>query len=428
MSAAIKTKPDLPDRIDAANAYAIEMLFSVDPVLEGVQRALDVIPGMTPSTILHAGPPISWGRMCDPMKRAVRGAIIFEGLVKNPSEAERMILENRIILSPNHHHDCVGPMTGIISASMPVVVTKDLTTERRAYSTFNEGGGQVLWFGSFGDETLQRLRWIRDKFAPVMKKVLERTGPISVWNILSQGIQMGDECHNRHGASTSIFLKNITEPLFSLNISHSSATAVYRFMSANSHFFLNFTMTGCKLAADAAHDIPDSTLVTAMSRNGTTFGIRVSGLGNSWFVAKSPYLEDALYNLGYGPKDAAPDIGDSSIIETTGLGGFAIAAAPSMASFAGGGFSDAVEITKSMNVITTSRNTRFAIPSLDFQGTPTGIDIRKVVDTAILPSINSAIVHKSSGAGQIGAGIAKAPYECFEKALFAFAKRHGLAA
>ncbi len=429
MSAKRKTKePDLPTRIDAANAYALEMLLSVEPVFSGVESALDVIPAMTPTTVLHAGPPIGWRRMCDPMKRAVRGALIFEGLARDDSEAEEIILEKRITLSPNHHHDCVGPMTGVISASMPVIVTKDLTTGKTAYSTFNEGGGQVLWFGAFGEETLRRLEWIRDKFAPVIKKVLAKSAGIPVWNVLSQGIQMGDECHNRHGASTNIFLKNIVEPLFSLNISRADAMAVYRFMSANSHFFLNFTMTACKLAMDAAHDIADSTLVTAMSRNGTDFGIRVSGLGDRWFVAKSPYLSDALYNLGYGPKDAAPDIGDSSIIETMGLGGFAIAAAPSMASFAGGGFADAVDITNRMNLITMAKNSRFAIPSLDFQGTPTGIDIRKVVDTAILPSINSAIVHRSTGAGQIGAGIAKAPYECFEKALGAFGKRHGLAA
>ena len=185
----------MPERIDAANAYALEMLLSVEPALAGVERALDVVPGMTSTTVLHAGPPISWRRMCDPMKRAVRGALIFEGLAKDSSEAEKIILKDKITLSPNHHHGCVGPMTGIISASMPVVVTKDLRTGKKAYSTFNEGGGQVLWFGSFGEETLQRLRWIRDKFAPVMKKVFASAEAISVWNILSQGIQMGDECH-----------------------------------------------------------------------------------------------------------------------------------------------------------------------------------------------------------------------------------------
>jgi len=419
---------DLPTRIENANKYALEMLLSVNPVFFGVETALKVIPGMTPSTILHAGPPISWHRMCDPMKRAVRGAIIFEGLAKDDLSAEKLLRKNKIKLSPNHHHNCVGPMTGIISPSMPVVLSKDLNSGETVYSTFNEGGGQVLWFGAFGKETLNRLKWIRDVFGPIMKKTISKSGGISIWNILSQGIQMGDECHNRHGACTNLFIKTIVEPLFSLSIPRSKAIEAYKFISGNSHFFLNLTMTGCKLAMDAAHDIKNCTLVTAMSRNGTDFGIRVSGLGDEWFNAKSPYLPDALYNPGFGPKDGAPDIGDSSIIETMGLGGFAIAAAPSMASFAGGGFKDAVIITNQMGLITNTKNSKFAIPSLDFEGTPTGIDIRKVVDTTILPSINSAVVHKSSGAGQIGAGIVKAPYECFTKALSAFGKAYDLAA
>ena len=421
-------EPDLPTRIDDANVYALDMLLSAEPVLMGVDKALNVVPGMTPSTVLHAGPPISWHRACDPMKRAIRGALIFEELAKDELEAEKMLRKNKITLSPNHHHSCVGPMTGIISASMPVIIAKDLTSGNAAYSTFNEGGGQVLWFGAFGKETLKRLKWIKDEFAPVMKKVFAKSGEISVWNILSQGIQMGDECHNRHGASTNIFLKSVAEPLFSLNITRRKAMQIYKFISGNSHFFLNFTMVGCKLAMDAAHDVRNSTLVTVMSRNGTDFGIRVSGLGDKWFVAKSPYLPDALYNPGYGPGDGAPDMGDSSIIETMGLGGFAIAAAPSMASFAGGGFKDAVDITNKMSLITVVKNSKFAIPSLDFQGTPTGIDIRKVIDTAILPSINSAVLDKGLGAGQIGAGIVKAPYECFTKSLSAFGKRYDLAA
>lgn len=418
----------LPTIIDDANSYALELLLSTEPVFKGVDTALKVIPGMTPTTILHSGPPISWRRMCNPMKRAVKGALIFEGLAKSDSSAKKLLQTNKITFSPNHHHDCVGPMTGIISASMPVIITKDITSGKEAFSTFNEGGGQVLWFGAFGKETLARLIWIRDVFAPVMKKAVKKSGGISIWNILSQGIQMGDECHNRHGACTNIFIKSMVEPIFSLGIPRNTAIDVYKFIAANSHFFLNFTMTGCKLAMDAAHGVNDSTLVTAMTRNGTDFGIRVSGLGDKWFVTKSPYLPDALYNPGYGPEDGAPDIGDSSIIETMGLGGFAIAAAPSMASFAGGGFKDAVNITNEMALITTRSNPKFAIPSLDFKGTPLGIDVRKVVDTTILPSINSAVIHRSSGVGQIGAGIVKAPYECFTKAIKRFGKRYRLAA
>lgn len=412
----------LGQRIKEANALAIEKILSVEPVFIDVDTALNVVPGMTPNAVLHAGPPIEWKRMCDPMKRAVRGALIFEGLADSEEKAEELLRAKKVKLSPNHHHDAVGPMTGIISSSMPVIVTKDLTFGKAAYSTFNEGGGKVLWFGTFGKETLDRLRWIRDVFGPVMKRIVTRIGGIPIWNILAQGVQMGDECHNRHAASTNLFLKGIIEPLISSDLSPDVVLRVYKFIAGNSHFFLNLTMTACKLAMDAAHDVRESTIVTAMSRNGTDFGIRVSGLGNSWFIAPAPYLLDALYNPGYGPDDGAPDIGDSAIIETMGLGGFAIAAAPAMASFAGGGFQEAVNITKQMGQITLARNPKFGIPTLDFEGTSTGIDVRKVVETGILPSINSAVLHKSSGVGQIGAGIAKAPYECFTKALIAFGK------
>ncbi|MCK5709282.1 MAG: DUF1116 domain-containing protein [Deltaproteobacteria bacterium] len=418
----------IAQQINEANKVAVERLMSVQPILTDVDTALNVIPGMTPKTILHSGPPITWSRMCDPMKRAVKGALILEGLAKDNKSAERLMKTKEITLSANHSHGSVGPMTGIISASMPVIVTKDLTYGNTSYSTFNEGGGKVLWFGAVEEETINKLLFIRDEFAPVMKKVIKRIGGIPIWSVLAQGIQMGDECHNRHAASTNIFLKNIVETLFSINISKEKAFKVYKFIAGNSHFFLNITMTACKLAMVGASDIKNSTIVTAMSRNGTDFGIRVSGLGDNWFIAPSPLLLDALYNPGYGLDDGAPDIGDSSIIETMGLGGFAIAAAPSMASFAGGGFQESVNITKKMGQITTTKNSKFGIPCLDFEGTPTGIDIRKVVETEILPSINSAVIHKSSGAGQIGAGIVHAPYECFTRAVMAFGKHYDLAA
>ncbi|GJM17352.1 MAG: hypothetical protein DHS20C13_26790 [Thermodesulfobacteriota bacterium] len=423
----IKTKY-IAQQINEANKLAVERLMSVEPVLTDIDTALNVIPGMTPHTILHSGPPITWKRMCDPMKRAVKGALILEGLAKDDKSAEKLMKTKKITLSANHTHGSVGPMTGIISASMPVLVTKDMTFGNISYSTFNEGGGKVLWFGSVEKETIDRLRYMRDEFGPIIKRVIKKMGGLSIWSILAQGIQMGDECHNRHAASTNILLKNIVESLFSLNISKEKAFRAYKFIASNSHFFLNFSMTACKLAMVAASDIENSTIVTAMSRNGTDFGIRVSGLGDKWFIAPSPLLLDALYNPGYGLNDGAPDIGDSSIIETMGLGGFAIAAAPSMASFAGGGFQDSVKISKQMGQITTTKNPKFGIPCLDFEGTPTGIDLRKVVETEILPSINSAVVHKSSGAGQIGAGIVHAPYECFTKAIMEFGKRYKLAA
>ncbi len=414
----------LGDRINEANRVAIDRILSAEPVFIDVDTALNVIPGMTPDTVLHAGPPFEWERMCDPMKRAIRGALVFEGIAENDEAANRLLKRKKVKLSPNHHHDAVGPMTGIISSSMPVVVTKDSTSGNKAYSTFNEGAGKVLWFGSFGKETLERLRWIRDIFGPAMKRVIKKAQGIPVWSILAQGIQMGDECHNRHAASSNLFLKRILEPLISIDLPKKVLLEIHNFIAGNSHFFLNITMTACKLSMDAARDIRESTVVTAMSRNGTDFGIRISGLGNEWFSAPAPHLKDALYNPGYDFDDGAPDIGDSSIIETMGLGGFAIAAAPAMASFTGGGFQESIKITKEMGVITLAKNQKFGIPVLDFEGTPTGIDLRKVVEIGISPSINSAVIHRSSGAGQIGAGIVKAPYECFSKALIAFGKKY----
>ncbi|MCK5391962.1 MAG: DUF1116 domain-containing protein, partial [Deltaproteobacteria bacterium] len=278
----------IAQQINEANKVAVERLMSVQPILTDVDTALNVIPGMTPKTILHSGPPITWSRMCDPMKRAVKGALILEGLAKDNKSAERLMKTKEITLSANHSHGSVGPMTGIISASMPVIVTKDLTYGNTSYSTFNEGGGKVLWFGAVEEETINKLLFIRDEFAPVMKKVIKRIGGIPIWSVLAQGIQMGDECHNRHAASTNIFLKNIVETLFSINISKEKAFKVYKFIAGNSHFFLNITMTACKLAMVGASDIKNSTIVTAMSRNGTDFGIRVSGLGDKWFIAPSP--------------------------------------------------------------------------------------------------------------------------------------------
>ena len=414
----------LGERINEANTLAIDRILSVEPVFIDVDTALNVIPGMTHDTILHAGPPIEWERMCDPMKRAVRGALVFEGLAENDEAAIQLLKRKKVKLSPNHHHDAAGAMTGIISPSMPVIVTKDSTFGKTVFSTFNEGAGKVLWFGSFEKETLDRLKWIRDIFGPVMKKVIKKAQGIPIWSILAQGIQMGDECHNRHAASSNLFLKRILEPLVSIDLSKRVLLQVYNFIAGNSHFFLNITMAACKLSMDAARGIRESTVVTAMSRNGTDFGIRISGLGNEWCTAPAPYLKDALYNPGYNFNDGAPDIGDSSIIETMGLGGFAIAAAPAMASFAGGGFQESIRITKEMGRITLVKNQKFGIPVLDFEGTPTGIDLRKVVEIGISPSINSAVLHKSSGAGQIGAGIVKAPYECFSKALKAFGRKY----
>jgi hypothetical protein len=407
--------------IDAANQKAVEKVLNAQPVLVDIGIAGEVIPRMTKKTILHAGPPITWEKMSGPMRGAVMGALIYEGLAGDIKEAEELAASGEITFDPCHHHNAVGPMAGIVSASMPVFIVQNKTEGNYAYCTLNEGLGKVLRYGAYSPEVIQRLKWMEKVLAPAIKEALEIVGEINLKNLIAQAIQMGDECHNRNKAGTSLFMREIAPGLVQTKNSPETIAEVFKFISGNDHFFLNLSMPACKCTMDAAHGIENSTMVTAMARNGTEFGIRVSGLGDRWFTGPASVV-DGLYFPGYSSKDANPDIGDSVISETAGIGGFAMAAAPAIVKFVGGTAKDAINYTLSMYEITIAENNAFGIPVLEFRGTPTGIDIRKVVETGILPAINTGIAHKEPGVGQVGAGLVKPPVNCFEDALVAFAE------
>lgn len=407
--------------INAANQKAVEKVLNAQPVLVDIGIAGEVIPGMTKKTILHAGPPITWQKMSGPMRGAVMGALIYEGLAGDIKEAEELAASGEITFDPCHHHNAVGPMAGIVSASMPVFIVQNKAEGNYAYCTLNEGLGKVLRYGAYGPEVIQRLKWMEKVLAPAIKEALEIVGEINLKNLIAQAIQMGDECHNRNKAGTSLFMREIAPGLVQTQNSPETIAEVFKFISGNDHFFLNLSMPACKCTMDAAHGIENSTMVTAMARNGTEFGIRVSGLGDRWFTGPASVV-DGLYFPGYSSKDANPDIGDSVISETAGIGGFAMAAAPAIVKFVGGTAKDAINYTLSMYEITIAENNAFGIPVLEFRGTPTGIDIRKVVETGILPAINTGIAHKEPGVGQVGAGLVKPPVNCFEDALVAFAE------
>jgi hypothetical protein len=407
--------------INAANQKAVEKVLNAQPVLVDIGIAGEVIPGMTKKTILHAGPPITWQKMSGPMRGAVMGALIYEGLAGDIKEAEELAASGEITFDPCHHHNAVGPMAGIVSASMPVFIVQNKAEGNYAYCTLNEGLGKVLRYGAYGPEVIQRLKWMEKVLAPAIKEALEIVGEINLKNLIAQAIQMGDECHNRNKAGTSLFMREIAPGLVQTQNSPETIAEIFKFISGNDHFFLNLSMPACKCTMDAAHGIENSTMVTAMARNGTEFGIRVSGLGDRWFTGPASVV-DGLYFPGYSSKDANPDIGDSVISETAGIGGFAMAAAPAIVKFVGGTAKDAINYTLSMYEITIAENNAFGIPVLEFRGTPTGIDIRKVVETGILPAINTGIAHKEPGVGQVGAGLVKPPVNCFEDALVAFAE------
>ena len=403
------------NEISAANDKAVSRLLESHPKLVDVGLAGEVIPGMGRKTILHSGPPITWERMCGPMRGAVVGALIYEGLAADWQQAENLILNGDIEFAPCHKYGAVGPMAGVISASMPVFVVENESAGNRAYSNFNEGLGKVLRFGANSAEVIERLRWMRQVLAPALRTAIREVGGIDLKTLTAKALQMGDECHNRNIAATALFIKTLL-PALARNSSPAVLAEVAAFLAANDHFFLNLSMAACKAGLDAAHNIPGSSLVTAMARNGVEFGIRVSGLGDEWFTAPAPKVK-GLYFPGYGEKDANPDIGDSAIAETFGIGGFAMAAAPAIVQFVGGTVQDALGYTREMYDITLTTNPAYTIPVLDFRPTPIGIDLLKVVETGISPIINTGIAHREAGIGQVGAGIVRAPMAVFEAAL-----------
>jgi len=404
-----------------ANQLAVGRLLSAEPQVVGIGIARDVIPGMTDRTILHAGPPVEWDRMCGPMRGAVIGGLIYERLAASPEEAEELAASGEIAFDPCHHHDAVGPMAGVVTPSMPVWIVENATAGNRAYCTLNEGLGKVLRYGAYADEVIDRLNWIRDGLAPILSAVIEDHGAIDLRSLIAQALQMGDEGHNRNRAGTSLLIRELAPFLVRLDVDREAVARVLQFLNANDHFFLNLTMPAGKCALDAAAGVPGSSLVTVMARNGTEFGIRASGTGDRWFTAPAPIV-DGLYLPGFGPEDAAPDIGDSAITETAGYGGFAMAAAPAIVQFVGGSPEQALETTRRMRRITLAASRVYQIPALGFRGTPTGIDVLLVVRTGIVPAINTGIAHKEPGIGMVGAGLVTPPFECFANAAKALAE------
>lgn len=404
--------------VEEANKIAVERMLSAHPVIVDVRPAHEVIPALQKHKLLHAGPPIGWERMCGPMRGAVMGACIYEGWARDESEAVALAESGALDFEPCHHYNAVGPMAGITSPSMPVFVVEDKIHGNRTYSTLNEGLGKVLRFGAFGPEVIERLRWIQEVAGSALGRAIRALDGIDARAIISQALQMGDECHNRNKAATSLFVRQVSAALVETGSSREETTSVLRFMAGNDHFHLNPSMAAAKAITLAGAYVPRSSVVVTMARNGVDFGIRVSGLGDRWFVGPAQYIQ-GLYFAGFGPDDANPDIGDSAITETSGVGAFAMAGAPAIVQFIGGSPADALRYTREMYDITVTSNPLFGIPALDFQGVPTGIDIRQVCRLNMLPVINTGIAHRLPGVGQVGAGVVYPPMECFEKALAA---------
>jgi hypothetical protein len=406
-------------KILEANREATQRLLTARAMARDIQPAREVIPGMHDRLILHSGPPVSWDNMCGSMRGGIIGALLYEGLAASPEEAERLAASGEIAFAPCHHHDAVGPMAGIVSASMPVWVVHNEPHDTTAYCTLNEGLGKVLRYGAYAEEVIERLRWMERVLAPALKTALRSHGPLDLRSLIAQALQMGDEGHNRNRAGTSLVLREMAPYLVESDLPRQDVAQILRFLHGNDHFFLNLTMPAAKSAVMPLSDVPWSTLVSVMARNGTEFGIRLAGLDQQWFTGPASVV-DGLYLPGFSAEDAGRDIGDSVITETSGIGGFAMAAAPAIVQFVGGKASDALRMTGRMYAITLAESGAYKIPALDFRGTPTGIDVVKVLEQGVLPAINTGIAHRDPGVGMVGAGLVKPPIQCFCQAMIAF--------
>ncbi len=413
-----------------ANAQALAAMLEVTATLVDVAPASELL-GLEPGQFLHAGPPIEWARASGPLRGALMGGAALEGLVDDPEDAVALFeAGTSVSLEPCHHRSAVGPMAGVVTPSMWLWVLEDAASGRRTFCSLNEGLGKVLRYGAYGPDVLTRLRWLGDVLGPLLQAAVRSVissghGPVDVTGILTQMLQMGDEAHNRNRAGTLMLLRDLSPAMVGsiegAGFEPAEVAEALRFIGGNDHFFLNLAMPACKLALDAARGIDGSTMVVAMARNGTDFGIQVAGTGDEWFTGPAQ-LADGLFLGDYGPDDANPDIGDSAITETAGIGGFAMATAPAIVRFVGGSVPDALATTRRMHEITLGENPRWSVPVLEFQGTPTGIDVTKVCRTGILPQINTGMAGKVAGVGQVGAGLVTPPAEIFPKALAALAR------
>lgn len=405
--------------VDAANAEVVRRLDEGVPQLVGTATVADV-PGFDGRTLLHCGPPIEYGQACDPLQRSMRAATVAEGWADDVAGADDLLRRGAVALSPANHHDTVVPMASAVGPSQPVLVVTNAEGGTRAFSPLNQGPGEVAWFGRDTDAAIERLRFLATTAGPAVAAILEAAGPLDVLAIASQGITMGDDLHMRTQAATNLLTRTWLPHIAALPDAVRAPFGAY--LGANHLFFLNLAMAAAKSLQLHAGQVEGSSIVTTMSRNGTTFGIKLSGT-DEWRICPAPPVGEALYYSGNGPETSARDIGDSAVLELTGMGGPAAGGSAAVAAFLGGSMADAAAATAGFRTICAGTSSRFTLPPLEFAGTPLGVDVRRVVETGTTPKITTGILHASAGTGQVGAGVATAPLACFSDALLDLAAR-----
>ncbi len=400
--------------IDRANAEVVRRLDQSVPMLVDVASAGALIPDLSGRTLLHSGPEIAWEEVCDPLRRSMRAATVAEGWAESLEQADRILADGSVNLQPSYRYDTVMPMASAIGLSAPVFAVDNRDGGTRAFAPINQGPGETAWFGRDTPTAIARLEFLRDVAGPMLRAILDSTGPIDVFALAAQGVRIGDDVHMRTQGTTSLMIRNLLPQIAALPDEGRHEFAEY--LSGNHLFFLNLAMAAAKTSALWAEQVEGSSIVTMMCRNGTSYGIRLAG-PTEVFVGEAPPVAEAMYYPDHGPETSARDIGDSAILELVGLGGAAAAGSPAVAGFLSGGMADAVRMTERMASICVAESTRFKLPTWNDRGTPVGVDVRRVVELDTAPQVTTGILHASSGVGQIGAGVATAPIECFRAAL-----------
>ncbi len=410
------------DPMAEANARAVERLCAAEPVLIDLRPALEVLPGMTPVTILTSGPPMAWEHYTGGQRAGIIGGALFEGLAADPNDADRKLRDGRIPLRPCHDHGCVGSLAGIYTASMPVFVVENRQGGNRGFCNLFEGPSPArLNYGVYNEDVRRSLLFIRDVIGPTLAEAVRAAGGVALRPLMRRALHMGDELHSRNTAATLLFGRELFPALLDLAARRPGPVRQLLDYLGSDYVFLRLSMAAAKATADAAHGIEASSVVTAMAFNCRDFAIRVSGLGETWYRAPLPAVDAKLFP-GYTRDDIEFMGGESVINETVGLGGFAQAAAFALQDYQGGSPEGMAEMNRAMYAITLAEHPELKIPYLGFRGTPTGIEIHRVVATGILPVMDIGVAGRKGG--QIGAGVLRAPLACFTAAADAYRRRY----
>ncbi|MEA3117741.1 MAG: hypothetical protein QOI13_1011 [Paraburkholderia sp.] len=388
-----------------ANRLAVERIAATEPVLTGCERA-SVALGLADGELGHAGPPFaSAAEIPAPVLNALTGAVLHERWAGNREAARAMIMRGEIRLRANHDLGTVSPMTGVVRPRQTVMRIENRAGSGVAHATLAEAGRRVLRFGFYDEAVAAGLDHLDQVVGPALARALP-AGGLPLLPLIAEGVALGDDVHQRNIGGMYAFVRQLSD----------LETSLRAWLLGNPQHFLNYAMAGAKLALDRAHDIPDSSIVTAISRNGVSCGVRIAGCGERWFTAPASFPDGGFF-APHTPLDAQGDLGDSAIMEAYGLGGTIAHCSPELARLMQQDWQAASAVGHRMRSLFDSAHPTIAPALAGEAGAGLGLDAQRVVDAGEPIRIHTGIAHRDGVTGWIGIGVATASVACFDAAL-----------